>query len=341
MKKILFLITLTLWAPPKWINQSSNLSTINGKMVLRGIAVAKTKKQSELKLRQEIKYLAQNYIKTLYGFYRPETKKHSLKIFFKRYADVQLIKQKLHFPKIKIIKKWVNPKTKQYYTLLDIELKQLNQMIKHDHKITSELIETLDRFVRCSYHQTIKNLTIKKDNKPTLKSIPRPPWSYQMGNFQNENGTQMLRAVGIAQNTGNKGLTRQNSVKQSRKALSRLIMKYFLVCLRSAYIKSLHTGSLAHPALDHDLARITEEIDLAILENHKALKLKIIDSWNDPKTKNVYTLIELDPIDFAQWIKKLPRISKIFIETIDSHIDRAHQQFSKKVAIINQNRQHK
>ena len=166
MKKLLILVSITLIATlvsctsrhsytggerPQWTYKGSTALTVNGQRVFRSVGIANdtgeeamTLDASDAAARTNMSYLMKTYVKALRESYKRSIKTGEMpKAQFESdmtHVSEVMTKSKFSFAAIK--NRWVSPKG-TVYTLLELNLDQVNNMMKKAEGISQNLIDTV------------------------------------------------------------------------------------------------------------------------------------------------------------------------------------------------------
>ena len=168
MKKLLLLISIIMIATlascsskqqivggsqPTWTLRGGSAEIINGQRVFRAVGIADdageeamTLDESDAQARVNMSYLMKTYVKALRESYKRSIKTGEMpKAQFEKditHVSEVMTKSKFSFAVVK--NRWISNKG-TVYTLLELNLDQVNNMIKNTEGISQQLIDTVGK----------------------------------------------------------------------------------------------------------------------------------------------------------------------------------------------------
>ncbi len=139
---------------PKWVMAGAGTFTIKGKKVFRVLGLSanietemKTMQNSVNDAKKNLSFVMRLYFKALNNSYKKLPK-------FKK--DITLIKKymdKSEYPNAQTINRWIEPRYKSIYTLLEIDLNDFQKEIKKIKGLSRRFIETFDEHSAKAYKE--------------------------------------------------------------------------------------------------------------------------------------------------------------------------------------------
>ena len=152
----------------------------------------------------------------------------------------------------------------------------------------------------------------------------RPMWVAKGSGAFTQDGRKVFRTVGISSDLGDESMTITAAGDAARVELGKLMQTY-VKSLSESYKRSMKTGDMEKAQFEQDVMQVSE-----VMAKAKFSGAQIIDSWTDPKTRSVYSLLELD-LEAVNDIVKSSGISQQLIDTVGKRSEEAHAKLEEKL----------
>lgn len=138
---------------PAWTYKAGGAFTVEGRKVFRSVGIssdlgdeAMTFNESEGQSRVRLAYVMKTYVKALQESYKRSIKSGEMpKAQFEQdITHVSEVMTKTKFSGAQVVNRWISP-DKTVYTLLELDLNGVNDMIKQAKGISQQLIDTVGK----------------------------------------------------------------------------------------------------------------------------------------------------------------------------------------------------
>ena len=139
---------------PAWTMKGAGAFTIEGKKVFRSVGIssdlgdeAMTLAASADNSRVNLSFVMKTYVKALHESYKRSIKTGDMpKAQFEQdITHVSEVMTKSKFSGAQVVNRWIDPKNNTVYTLLELDLGAVNDMIKQAKGISQALIDTVGK----------------------------------------------------------------------------------------------------------------------------------------------------------------------------------------------------
>ncbi len=139
---------------PAWTMKGAGAFTIEGRKVFRAVGLSSdlgdegmTLNQSADDARKNLSFVMKTYVKALDESYKRSIKTGEMpKAQFEQdITHVSEVMTKSKFSGAQVVDRWVDPKTNSVYTLLELDLGAVQNMIKNAKGISQQLIDTVGK----------------------------------------------------------------------------------------------------------------------------------------------------------------------------------------------------
>ena len=139
---------------PAWTMKSAGAFTIEGRKVFRAVGIstdlgdeAMTLAASADNARENLSFVMKTYVKALHEAYKRSIRSGEMpKAQFEQdITHVSEVMTKSKFSGAQVVDRWIDPKNGSVYTLLELDLNQAQDMIKHAKGISQQLIDTVGK----------------------------------------------------------------------------------------------------------------------------------------------------------------------------------------------------
>lgn len=139
---------------PAWTMKGAGAFTIEGRKVFRAVGLSSdlgdegmTNNQSADDARKNLSFVMKTYVKALDEAYKRSIKTGDMpKAQFEQdITHVSEVMTKSKFSGAQVVDRWVDPKTNSVYTLLELDLGAVQNMIKNAKGISQALIDTVGK----------------------------------------------------------------------------------------------------------------------------------------------------------------------------------------------------
>ena len=173
---------------------------------------------------------------------------------------------------------------------------------------------------------TIALLLTACGGKTTVKSDlgirGAPDWVNEGTNILNDKNGRLFHGVGSAPEMGDQSLQRSTADDRARAEVARVLSSYMEV-VSNDYLASTSTG------IDSEAEQtVTRQV-----KNLTKLNLtgaKIIGRWADKRTKNIYSIAELDMKHVKSTLKNVKDMNENLRRYINTHSDNIFDKLSTK-----------
>ncbi len=139
---------------PEWTYKAGGAFTVEGRKVFRSVGIssdlgneAMTFNASANDARKNLSFIMKTYVKALDESYKRSIKTGEMpKAQFEQdITHVSEVMTKSKFSGAQIVNRWIDPKNNSVYTLLELDLNGVNEMIKQAKGISQQLIDTVGK----------------------------------------------------------------------------------------------------------------------------------------------------------------------------------------------------
>lgn len=139
---------------PAWTMKGGGAFTVEGKKVFRSVGMSSnvgdegmTFNESESQARVRLSYIMKTYVKAMEESYKRSIKTGDMPQaqFEQDITHVSETMTKSKFSGAQVVDRWIDPKNGNVYTLLELDLNSVNDMIKQAQGISQQLIDTVGK----------------------------------------------------------------------------------------------------------------------------------------------------------------------------------------------------
>jgi len=139
---------------PAWTMKGAGAFTIDGRKVFRAVGIASDMGDEAMTLaasadnaRVNLSFVLKTYVKALHESYKRSIKTGEMPDpqFEQDVTHVSEVMTKSKFAGAQVVDRWIDPKNKTVYTLLELDLNSVNDMIKNVKGISQALIDTVGK----------------------------------------------------------------------------------------------------------------------------------------------------------------------------------------------------
>ncbi len=150
-----------------------------------------------------------------------------------------------------------------------------------------------------------------------------PAWVMKGSGAFGKEGSKVFYGVGAASGIKNKSLLRQTSDDRARAEIAKTL-EIYVASLTKDYMASTTAGDMSKSSEEQHVETALKTFTRATL--HGAT---IVDRWQDPADKTMYSLCELDLVSFKQTLNDYQELDEKVRDFVRDNAERLHDEMEE------------